>query len=61
MDLIINLFVFLLNAIISVFTNAWTFLIVFMIIGIAAVFNKEKGAGAVCIILAIIVFINIVS
>lgn len=61
MDLVISFFAVLLNAIISVFTNAWTFVIVFMIIGIAAILNKEKGAGAVCVLLAVIVLVNIVS
>ena len=61
MDLIISFIAFLFNAIVAIFTNAWLFVIVFLIIGIAAMFNKEKGAGAVCIILALMVFINIVS
>ena len=55
MDLIISFIAFLFNAIVAIFTNAWLFVIVFLIIGIAAMFNKEKGAGAVCIILAIMV------
>lgn len=58
MDLIISFIAFLFNAIVAIFTNAWLFVIVFLILGIVAVKQKSNGAGFACIILAFIVFVN---
>ena len=58
MDLIISLLAFLFNSIVAIFTNAWLFVIVFLILGIVAVKQNAKGAGCACIILAFIVFAN---
>ena len=60
LDLIINFVTFIFNAIVAIFTNVWVFAIVFMIMGIVAIKENAKGAAFVCIMLAFIVFVNIV-
>lgn len=59
-DLVIYITTTLFNAIVAIFSNAWLFCIVFIILGIVAAKQKAKGAGLVCIMLAFIIFINAV-
>lgn len=55
MNLIFDLILFCLNCIVAVFTVQWIFVVVFLIMGICAVKEDYKGAGAFCIILALLV------
>ena len=57
MYLLINLLMFIFNIIVAIFTNYWISTIVFLILGICTI-KEYKGPGILCIILAIVVFVN---
>ena len=61
MNLLVDLFLFIVNIIVTVFTNPWVFVVVFGLTGIACVVNEYRASGVFLICISVMVLIGAIG